>query len=581
MADKDGVKGFHAEVGFGPSDRAEQKPLPLRIACVADWCAQGGQAPAAPVRIDAHEFDAVMARVAPRLVFECEGRLGAKVLEVDLALRSIKDFEPARVAAQLRPLSAVQAFIRNAEAVQQGTLSPADFKQDLAAYGAAPALRTHLDALLDLIGGAPQVAPAKAGEPEGGALDGAIASIFSMVDTGPRKTDGGAVDAAAAAIAGGGRFNLAGPIGGARAPLDAQLAAVIGHAGFRALEARWRGLHLLCRNGKAVQIELVHASEGEAAAAVESQLLKPEREGSSEAPVALLLCDIALPNSPEGNEHVQRLAELGEELQAPAVVALDAAFLGVPSMAALAALDAPAALFEQPAFDKWRSLRDKECARWLVAALNGFALRPPHTLARGGMDENPAGEEGVAWGSPVWLVGAAVARSFETTGWPSSHTGISDGEIPGLPVFDIPGRAAQFPLQAVFPDAHLKDLSRAGLVPVMCQANHDSAWLLQAPVVRRPSRAEEEGKLNTLAYALLAARVAASILHARGRLESAGDADRTQVNFEQFLDGLLSDTGPGAGAAVEVGAESVRLKLRVGRAILGGVELELAVPLRG
>src|SRR5690606_40289879 len=57
----------------------------------------------------------------------------------------------------------------------------------------------------------------------------------------------------------------------------------------------------------------------------------------------------------------------------------------------------------------------------------------------------------------VWVIGAAVAQSMQRTGWPSSHTGVADGEVEQLPTLARDG--AEFPLGALLSDRHLKDRS--------------------------------------------------------------------------------------------------------------------------
>jgi len=588
----DGIKGFQNNLGFGPSDRPEQRALPLRIVCVADFLGAAQGDDVGPQSIDAHDFDTVMARVKPHAFFEVPNKLGGdKPLSLDVRLLSLKDFEPQRLAALVPGLGTVQQFIARARELQAGTLAPAAFKQDLGGFDSVAALRPILEELLDLIGGSapksPAVstteAPAEASaETSGGnAVDSAIDSIFSMVDSGPSKAAqnaASAIDAAGAAVSGGGRFDLSAPIARAQKLLQGQLAAILHHPTFRALEASWRGLHYFCRNGKSASIELLHAGKDGLLAALNHHLVEPELEGRA-APVSLVLCDLALANSPADVSLVQALGEVGAQLLAPVVVALDAGFLGADKLSELAALDNPAGRFATSDFDQWRSLREKEPARWIVAATNAFAGRQPYSAAKHGFAESPVEESTVLWVSPVWLVGAAVARSQENFGWPSNHTGLAQGELVGLPVFDIVGRDSQYSLQALFPEDAIKDLSRAGLTPVLGQANHDSAWLVAAPVLRLPSRAEEEGKMNSLGYALLAARLGASVATAKARLVAVNDEDRTQVNFEQFLDGLLSDTGPGAGASVRIGDGAIHLTLRVGRAVLNGVELNFSLPL--
>jgi predicted component of type VI protein secretion system len=306
---------------------------------------------------------------------------------------------------------------------------------------------------------------------------------------------------------------------------------------------------------------------------LQTPVVHPARAGAG-APVSLVLCDLPLANRPADIARIQQLGETGQELQAPVVIALDAGFLGVESLASLAARDNPAGLFQAGSFDAWRSLRDKECARWLVAAVNGFAARAPRKGAA-----MPAPGD-VLWASPVWLVGAAVARAQARTGWPAAHAGLADGEIESLPVFDVSGRDSQYPLQALFPEDAIRQLARAGLTPLLAQPNHDSAWVVAAPVLRRPSRAEEEGKMNTLAWALVAARLGAATGQASRHLADPGDPERTRQRLEQYLQDLLSDTGAGAAAGVSLARDVLQVQLRVGRDILGGLEFTFTLPVR-
>lgn len=578
MTDKKGVQGFHNSFGFGPSDRPEQLALPLRLVCVAEFLGSAGNSPGETVPIDAHDFDAVMAKLRPRFFADVPAHLGAgRTLAADLVLASIKDFEPRRIAERMPQLAPLRQFLDLVRQLSSGALSPAAFKQDLAGYSQVPALGPILDDVLDRIGGALPAGPQPSAVADD-AVDSAIASIFSMVDSGRPAPAHGAIDAAASAVAGGARFDLNVPLARAESLLHSQLSEIVHHPGFRALEAAWRGLHLLCRNGKGARIELLPAARADVVEALRARLVEPDRQGRA-APVSLVLCDLPLANTPADVTLLQELGEIGSELSAPVVFALDAGFLGVESLGALAGMHHPAALLDGPGFDQWRSLRGKDAARWLVATLNGFAARQPYTGARHGFAEPTNSADHVLWASPVWLVGAAVARSQEQTGWPCSHSGIVDGELPGLPVFEVAGRDSQYPLQAIFPEQHIKELARAGLAPWLAQANHDSAWLVLAPVLHKPSRAEEEGRMHTLAWALLAARLGAAVGAAKPRLVVVNDAPRTVANFEQYLDGLLAGTGAGAGAEVRIADGAIQLSLRVGRALLQGVELQFSLPL--
>lgn len=552
MSDDRKVKGFSNDFGFGKSNLPSLRELPFRIMAVGNFCGANRSEARTAAAIDAHDFDKVLAQHWPRALFEVENLLGSgKTLEVDFTPATIKDFEPANVAARIPALAPVADFIARAKALHAGTLKPAEFKRDLSAIQAVPALREPLNALLDSIGGAPvDTGPA----PQTGS-DDALAGIFSMVETGKRDTGGSAVDSFAAGISGGQKgFDTSAAVRAAEALLAKQLAPVLAHPQLRSLERNWRGLHLLCKRGKGASIEVFDGDFDSWQAAV----FEREYSGASEAPLAMVLLADPIANSAAGMEALHQWGDGGGQIQCAVVFEAGVDFRGV-GMSELAKLDAPATLFNDGRFDKWRSLRDKDESRWLVAAMNGYCATK------------------ALWGSPVWLIGAAVAQSMQRTGWPASHTGTADGEVEGLPTLAREG--AEFPLEALLPDRHLKDLSRAGFTPLMAQPNHDSAWVLLAPTAHQPSKAEEEGKHGALAYQLTAARIGEAIMRAKGALMVANDAETTVTNFENYLNALLSDTGAGATAMARVRGDTLEIALRTGRDVLNGVELQLGLGL--
>lgn len=563
MPDDKGVQGFDNSFGFGPADHPEIKAPPFRIMAVGDFRGANGDGSRDPAVIDAHDFDQVLESFAPRLVFEVENDLGTgKTLEVDFSPRTLKDFGPAAMGARIPALRPVADFIKRAKGLADGTLKPADFKQNLAAFQGVPALREPLETALEQLGGSPPPA-AESTKPDG---DSSVDAIFDMVDSPAKDAGRSGVESFASGLGGGRTPDVGAAVSTAENLLERQLRKVYAHADMRRLERNWRGLYLLCRRAKGTRVEVFDGDFE----AWSGRVFEAELAGTTDAPLAMVLLADEIKNSPAGLELLREWGGAGARIQC-AVVFDATGFVG-ESMTVLAGKDAPANLFDDPRFDKWRSLREKDESRWLCASLNPWFMRPAHTRKRHNAD-GP-----VAWGSPVWLVGASVAKSMQRTGWPASHTGAADGEIDQLKVYPH-GDGAEYPLQAVFSDRALKDLSRAGFTPLMCQPNNDSAWVMLAPTVHLPGKAEEEGKFGTLAYQLLAARMGELIVSNKGRLAVPGDMQAAAENYAKFLAGLLADTGPGA--AVDIGSEgaTLMLKLRTGRNLLGGVELRLGVNL--
>jgi type VI secretion system protein ImpB len=88
-----------------------EKELPFVVGVLGDFSGDPTQ-PLAPLRdrkfvqIDRDNFDDVMARIAPGLKLRVENTLkdDGSEFAVDLAFKSLDDFEPAAVVAQVEPL---------------------------------------------------------------------------------------------------------------------------------------------------------------------------------------------------------------------------------------------------------------------------------------------------------------------------------------------------------------------------------------------------------------------------------------------------------------------------------------------
>ncbi len=91
-----------------------ERELPFVVGVLGDFAGDPGTElkPLAErkfVQIDRDNFNDVMARIAPGLKLRVENRLGGDETEFDVSLKfnSIEDFEPARVAEQVKPLKAL------------------------------------------------------------------------------------------------------------------------------------------------------------------------------------------------------------------------------------------------------------------------------------------------------------------------------------------------------------------------------------------------------------------------------------------------------------------------------------------
>jgi type VI secretion system protein ImpC len=196
---------------------------------------------------------------------------------------------------------------------------------------------------------------------------------------------------------------------GKAAPVDSrlvrQIEAIRHDPAFRQLEASWRGLHLLVSRSAGVQTRLFQASEDELAKALRSDPDSLFEQLMNDAPLGLLLGDYAFSHEPQPVETLGLLADLAASAAVPMLAGISSRLFGVDRLADLAKLrdgDLRRS-FDRPDFAKWRSLRDRDEARYLTLVLPRIAVGPA--------------DGGPVWVNGAYLLAARMAESFAATGW--------------------------------------------------------------------------------------------------------------------------------------------------------------------
>jgi type VI secretion system protein ImpB len=145
--------------------------LPFVVGVLADLSGQPKEAPKPlkdrqAVYIDRDNFNNVLQKAAPRLALRVDDRLtgGENKLAVELNFRSIDDFEPARVAAQVAPLKELLTMRHNLTELLSKMEGNDKLEQLLADVLASTDKAT---ALAKAMGVEPDAAPAGPAETEG------------------------------------------------------------------------------------------------------------------------------------------------------------------------------------------------------------------------------------------------------------------------------------------------------------------------------------------------------------------------------------------------------------------------------
>ncbi len=310
------------------------------------------------------------------------------------------------------------------------------------------------------------------------------------------------------------------------AMLTDQLAALLREERLRRLEGCWRGLWWLTGRippGTTARIrvrllvlrwaELCRDFE-RAVEFDQSQLFKKiyeEEFGTAGGePFSLLCADYQVrpvpgPGSPTDDvSGLDGLAGVAAAAFAPTVVAAHPALLGLDSFAGLGAAVDPTEPLRASDRRRWRSLQEREDARFLGVLL-------PRALARGAWPDDgtradrfrfrqDAGEEGArAWMSPVYPFAAVAMRAFAAWGWPADIRGAAIGEraaggvVDRLPVerlpSDPPGPPPRPPVEVALTDEQERQLVEMGLLPMIgLDAGLPEAVFAATPSLHRPPR---------------------------------------------------------------------------------------------
>jgi predicted component of type VI protein secretion system len=349
--------------------------------------------------------------------------------------------------------------------------------------------------------------------------------------------------------------------------LQAQIREAAVHPAWLALEAAWRSLRLIFaarERRAATRLFLCEVARDRCADVMESETFSDALRDAP--PMRAILVMGAFSRTAKDLAQLDRVALVAERLATPAIVSLDADFLGATPQD-VAAMDDPAALLDAPGYAAWRGLRGRVESRSLFAAWNDFALRPG------------AGEAPVLWGEPGVVVAAQILRSLSKTGWPTEIFG-AESALGGLDVVEttMGGRVVAIPLRAAPDLTRARDLAEEGFACLMARPDRDQVWLTRAPSLHALGRTPEADRkametLNSLPFGFVSAYFE-DLLQAHGARLASHEA--TAAALQRLLNDVLLTTGEGGAARVELvednGERRFEATIRLGRTVMGGFD---------
>jgi predicted component of type VI protein secretion system len=523
----------------------------LRIVALGEFGGRN-ETKGARLPVDKDRFDEVFARISPRLEFDVANRIGGATpqLEIALAPAGLRELSPPGVVEAVPALVSLRALRRAVEAAGRGELGVDALRERAREWAPAPLA----EALVGLVAGTSAAHPA-APAPSGSAAPpaGDVDAILGLVRTsgaspsGPQETARRLVDALTTRPSAGPALQARSGAGAAAAALDevlsAQLDEILHAPAFSNLESLWRGAKLLVDRTdfrQAIALELACAGMDAAPEAIDR--LAEDEDAD------LVLAAFELGAGAQDLARAQALASAGERAQTPVAVGVTPGFLGLTSWLALAKARLPQQTFEEPAYVGWRSLRQRDEARWLVLLANRIAVRMPYGAggeAPRGMDYTENGTFPGLLGSPVWALGSVVTRCFARTGTCLQISGSHHALVTDLPLLRSSEEAKPSPVEGIFGNERREDLEKIGVSAVQLY-QRDVAFFGSVRSFRRPERypdadaTADAAQQCTLAYQLFASRLTKFLGRTLPELGATGGVAQATETLRNATIGFLS-----------------------------------------
>lgn len=213
-------------------------------------------------------------------------------------------------------------------------------------------------------------------------------------------------------------------------------------------------------------------------------------------PVAAVVGNYAFDNTAADMKLLKYISAVSAMAHAPFLSSVSPEFFGLDSFTELPGIKDVAAIFEGPAYNKWRALRESEDSRNLGLTAPRFLLRHPYAS-----DENPIksfnyhenvshSHDAYLWGNTAFLLAANMAESFASTRWCPNIVGPqSGGAVKDLPVhlYEAMGQLqSKIPTEILITDRREYELAEEGFITLTMRKGSDNAAFFSANSVQKP-----------------------------------------------------------------------------------------------
>ena len=298
------------------------------------------------------------------------------------------------------------------------------------------------------------------------------------------------------------------------AMLSSQLNAILHAAEFQAMEASWRGLHMLARDSdkeQGVEIRVLNISKRELARSLRKfrggiwdqsplfrRIYEEEFGQLGGEPYGVLIGDYEFDHRPDDVAMLSDLAMIAAAAHAPFLSSAAPSLMQLESWSEIANPRDLPRIATTPDYTAWRALRDQQDTRYLGLCMPRFLARLPYgaatdpldTFAFEEMSEGP-NTAALLWGNPAWAFASNLARAFAEYGWCARIRGIDrGGVVAGLPVLRHPTADGNVDRRTVteicISERREAELASCGLIPLVHRKNSDVAAFISAQSLQRP-----------------------------------------------------------------------------------------------
>ncbi|HEX8223826.1 MAG TPA: type VI secretion system contractile sheath large subunit [Allosphingosinicella sp.] len=309
-------------------------------------------------------------------------------------------------------------------------------------------------------------------------------------------------------------------IAGIDETISEQLAAVMHHEKFKALEGSWRGLHRLVKNseiGETLKIQLLNVTKDELASDLDKatdfdqsnfyKKVYEEQFGTAGgAPFGVLVGDYYFSKSPSDIELLTNVSSVAAAGFCPFISAADHKVFGLDSFTELSQPLDMKQLFETADYIKWNSFRQTADSRFVTLVMPRVLARLPYgrdtkpvtefnfeEAPRDGDEPKPLRHEDYCWTNAAYSLAGRLTDAFAKSGWCTAIRGAEGGgKVEDLPthVFmsDDGDLDAKCPTEIGITDRREKELSDLGFLPLCHYKNQDYSVFFGAQTTQKPAK---------------------------------------------------------------------------------------------